>query len=146
MPPGVRRSSLRPHLAFRTDDLLYRVGRLRNEWDVVARLQPACWVSSVMGLVSVLWRMGLLDASVVCASILVLALRSASAPPHHNTNFQWLGHALLFFSNSKHLSLSSSCHILRLQFLHHFPLGQFPPPVSPPLQLLFVQHVTFFTR
>ena len=99
-----------------------------------------------MDLGSVLGRVELLDASVVCARFFVLALQPASASPHHNTNFQWLGRVLLFFSNLKHLS--SSCHLLRLQFLHHSPPERIPlpPPPPPPPSLLFVQPSTFFTR
>ena len=51
----------------------------------------------MMGLVSVLGGVWLLDDSIVCASILLSALRAASALPHYNTNFQWLGRVILFF-------------------------------------------------
>ena len=88
MPPDVRRSNLRPQFSFRAEDFLSRVGRSRNGWGIVAGLLPACWACSVMGLVSVLGGVGLQDATVVCASVLVLALRSVSVPPHHNTGFQ----------------------------------------------------------
>ena len=81
-----------------------------------------------MGLVSVLGGMGLLDDSIVCASISLLAPRSTSAPPHHNTDFQWLGRALLFFLQLEVLLLLMP-H-LALAILAPFAFGTVSSPIA----------------
>ena len=105
MPPDVRRFNRRPHFSFCAEYLSSCVGRSRDGWGVVSGLQPVCWACRVMGPVSVLGKVWLLYDDISCASSLFLALQSSSAPPHQNTDFQWLGCAPFFLQLKAHFVL-----------------------------------------